>query len=263
MRVGFAGNPEKDGIVECREAIMTIARRKGCACAIYDSASAVANDPDAPDFLVVIGGDGSLLRFASPTSEKGVPILGVNLGRIGFLSEIAESAFDEALTRIQAGDYSIDERKMLSCRVNGGEAAYCLNDILVFKHSFSGTIQVDIEVDDRFVGTVFCDGVIASTPTGSTAYTLSAGGPVIAPGLDAIVMTPVCSHTLHIRPVVAASGSVWRFTLGGKGFVAADGVKIAQAAGGDCVLVTGAERKTRFIRFGEKNIFDLIQRKLS
>ncbi len=125
----------------------------------------------------MIGGDGSLLRFASVAAEHGVPILGVNLGRIGFLSEIAADEFTGALQKVRRGEYRLEERMMLCCSVNDCKCANCLNDVLVFKQSFSGTIQVDLICDEKDVGTVFCDGIIVSTPTGSTAYNLSAGGP--------------------------------------------------------------------------------------
>lgn len=263
LLIGFVGNMEKQGALDRRDELMRVARSFSHTCVFYESAGALSRETRALDLLVVIGGDGTLLRFASAASEKGVPILGVNLGRIGFLNEITADDFPAALGRFLAGDFVLDERKMLSCRVNEGGESVCLNDALVFKHSFSGTVQVDIALDDLFVGTVFADGVIASTATGSTAYTLSAGGPIMAPGMDGIVMTPVCSHTLHLRPVVSSCDAVWTFTLGGNGFVAADGIKIAEVGMGDRVRVTGASRVTRFVRFGEKNVFELIKNKLT
>jgi NAD+ kinase len=120
-----------------------------------------------------------------------------------------------------------------------------------------------LSCNGKDVGTVFCDGIIASTPTGSTAYNLSAGGPVVAQSLDAIAVTPVCSHTLHIRPVVTSADSVWSFRVNGTGFVAGDGIKLRTIKPEDTIVVTRSERKAKFIRFGEQNIFELIHRKLS
>jgi NAD+ kinase len=133
----------------------------------------------------------------------------------------------------------------------------------VFKKTFSGTIQVSLNCDGQDVGTVFCDGIIASTPTGSTAYNLSAGGPVVTQNLDAIIVTPVCSHTLHIRPVVSAANSVWTFHVTQAGFVAGDGIKLRQVNPNDRIVVTKSDKTVKFIRFSEPNVFELIQRKLS
>ena len=263
MLIGFAGNLEKPGIAEIRSKLMAQAERLSCECVAFDSVEAVRLTRLAPELLVVIGGDGSLLRFASVAAGRNLPILGVNLGRIGFLSEIAAGEFEESLIRIQRSDYRLEKRMMLRCRVNDGECWHCLNDILVFKQSFSGTIQVGLVCDGQDVGTVFCDGVIASTPTGSTAYNLSAGGPVVTQNLDSIVVTPVCSHTLHIRPVVSAPDSVWTFHVNGEGFVAGDGIKLRRVDPDDRITVTRSKQTSKFIRFCEQNVFDLISRKLT
>ena len=263
MKIGFAGNLDKQGIAERRADLMREAAGFGCECAAFDSVEAVRCASESPDVLVVVGGDGSLLRFAAVAAGRGLPILGVNLGRIGFLSEVAAGEFHPALERLLAGDYRVERRMMLRLLVNGEECAHCLNDVLVFKQSFSGTVQVEVTCDNQPVGCVFCDGIIASTPTGSTAYNLSAGGPVVTQNLDSIVVTPVCSHTLHIRPVVSAPESVWTFRVGETGFVAGDGIKLRPVNPEDVVTVTKSERRTAFIRFGEQNVFELIQRKLS
>lgn len=263
MIVGFAGNLEKPGIAEIRSKLMAQAERLGCECVAFDSVEAVRLTRLAPELLVVIGGDGSLLRFASVAAGRNLPILGVNLGRIGFLSEIAADEFELSLARIQKGDYRLERRMMLRCRVNDGECWHCLNDILVFKQSFSGTIQVGLSCDGQEVGTVFCDGIIASTPTGSTAYNLSAGGPVVTQNLDAIVVTPVCSHTLHVRPVVSSACSIWSFQVNETGFVAGDGIRLSEVRPDDRIEVTRSDRIVQFIRFSEQNVFELIQRKLS
>ncbi|MEG1883811.1 MAG: NAD(+)/NADH kinase [Clostridia bacterium] len=263
VRIGFAANLDKEGIAAHRDDLLRIADAFGCDCAVYDTVAALDAERNIPAFLVVIGGDGTLLRFAHPAAIKRIPILGVNLGRIGFLSEILTDEFGSALKRLATGDYHVEERMMLSGRVNDGATFLCLNDALVFKNSFSGTAQIEVAVDGMPVANVFCDGIIAATPTGSTAYSLSAGGPVIAPGLDSIVITPVCSHTLHVRPIVAGADSVWTFHVLGDGFVAADGMKMTDVARNDCIMVTRAEETAKFIRFSEKNVFELIKQKLS
>lgn len=263
MQIGFAGNLEKEGIAELRDRLMRQAEAQNAVSLALRSAQEVRSAAIAPDLLVVIGGDGTLLRFAAAAAEREIPILGVNLGRIGFLSEITAEQFSESLARIRAGEGIVDERMMLECRINGEEYPSCLNDIFISKRSFSGTIQVDLFCDGKKVGSVFSDGIIASTPTGSTAYNLSAGGPVVTQNLDAIVVTPVCSHTLQIRPVVSAPDSIWTFHVYGEGFVAGDGIKLRQVDPDDRITVTRSPRKTKFIRFLEQNVFELISQKLT
>jgi len=263
MRIGFAGNLEKQGIAEYRAELSKQAGLAGHDCHSYDNGDEIKLAKTAPELLVVVGGDGSLLRFAAVAAELDIPVLGVNLGRIGFLSEIAVEDFPNALERILSGDYRVEKHMMLCCCVNGCECAHCLNDVLVFKQSFSGTIQVSLFCDGKDVGTVFCDGIIASTPTGSTAYNLSAGGPVVAQNLNAIAVTPVCSHTLHVRPIVTSADSVWSFHAHGDGFVAGDGIKLRKIGQSDTVVVTKSDRMVKFIRFTEQNVFELIHRKLS
>lgn len=263
MKIGFAGNLEKEGIAEFRRRLMEEALGLGEQVLSLDSAEALRREPSAPDLLVVIGGDGTLLRFASAAAFRDIPLLGVNLGRIGFLSEIASDGFSEAIQKIRAGDYRTETRMMLSCGINGEECANCLNDFLVFKQSFSGTIHVDLFCDGQPVGSVFSDGIIASTPTGSTAYNLSAGGPVVTQNLDSIIVTPVCSHTLHIRPIVSAPDAVWTFHVNGEGFVAGDGIRLRNVNPDDKIVVTRSDKRVRFIRFRELNVFELIRQKLT
>lgn len=263
MKIGFAGNLEKEGIAEYRVRLMEQASALGEKTVALDSVTALIAEQPAPDLLVVIGGDGTLLRFASVAAQRDIPLLGVNLGRIGFLSEIALNEFSEAIVKIQRGDYRVEERMTLLCSINGAPFASCLNDVLISKQSFSGTIQIDMYCDGQSVGSVFSDGIIASTPTGSTAYNLSAGGPVVTQNLDSIVVTTVCSHTLHIRPIVSAPDAIWTFHVNGEGFVSGDGIKLSRVNPNDCISVTRSDRRVRFIRFREQNVFELIRQKLT
>lgn len=262
MQIGFAANLDKAGIAAHRDRLMRLAEDAGCTCAYYETADALLHEREKPDFLVIIGGDGSILRFVPPAAILGIPIVGVNLGRIGFLTEIAVDDFTEALARLQTGDYAIESRMMLAASVNGALPHICLNDVLVFKASYSGIAQVEVSVNGMDVGTVFCDGIVAATPTGATGYSLSAGGPVVATGLDTIVVTPICSHTLHVRPIVSAPDAMWTFSVSGNGLVATDGMKIAEIKTGERITVTKADESAKFVVFREKNLFDLIKKKL-
>ncbi len=263
MLIGFAANFTKNGIQGKLDTMIRTASEKGCVCIAYTDADELLRETAPLDFLVVLGGDGTLLRFADAAAQKNVPILGVNLGRIGFLSEICCDDFPNALIRLLADDYFLDERMMLSVLVNENPAVHCLNDAIVYKSSFSGTVQVEIRIDDNAVGSALCDGMIAATPTGSTAYSLSAGGPIVAPGMEALLITPICSHTLYMRPMVASVDSNISFSMNVDGFVSADGAKIAEVAAGDCVSICRSERRTAFVRFRSQNLFELVRQKLS
>ncbi len=214
------------------------------------------------DLIAVVGGDGTIIRYAKAAVFQDVPLLGIHQGRIGFLSETDRASFPDALHSLERGEYELEERMMLSCSINGGPETLCINDVIVSKPSFSGTVEIHLEIDGAPAGHLFGDGIIAASPTGATAYSLSAGGPVIAPGLDAIVVTPVCSHTLSFKPIVCSPGSRIVLRVGRTGHVAADGDPIRIIGGDDYITVKAYDRKVRFLRFGSTNLFSRIREKL-
>lgn len=267
--IGFSTNPERNKAVACLKSALQLARAHGYDCCVNDDIKKAAHI-DAPSFcelppdiIVAFGGDGTILRAAVPAYEYDVPILGVNLGRVGFLSEIAPEGFSEALDRIEAGDYRLDSRMLLACSVNGDAQRFCLNEVLLYKRSFSGVVDITMHIDGIHAGSVLCDGIIVSTSTGATGYSISAGGPVIAPGLDAIILTPICPHVLSVRPIVAAGEAQMRFSMNSEGYVSLDGISSAQIDTDDVISVCRSKRHVDFIRFGERNIYELIRSKLS
>lgn len=151
------------------------------------------------DFVVTIGGDGTLLKAARFYAPLNVPLLGVNLGRLGFLAQATVDEIDSIVQKLVDGQYTIQNRMMLSTL---NDKAIALNDIVVKGDSFSRTAKLFLSINDKVVCEYLADGIIVSTPTGSTAYTLSAGGPVVVPDVDAIVIVPICPHTLTARPLV-------------------------------------------------------------
>lgn len=155
-------------------------------------------NPDA-SLVVTVGGDGTLLKAARFYAPKSVPLLGINLGRLGFLAQANPDEIDDSINKLLNGEYSIQKRMMLSA-FNGNVRA--LNDIVIKGDSFSRTSKLFLSINDKVVCDYLADGIIISTPTGSTAYTLSAGGPVVAPDLEAVVIVPICPHTLTARPLV-------------------------------------------------------------
>ncbi len=160
------------------------------------------------DFLLVLGGDGTLLGAARRTAELGLPLLGVNLGRLGFLTELEEAELASALPGLLAGEYELDERMMLSCAVHGpdgvAERYLALNDVVVAKGPFARLLRLTVSSGANTIVTYPGDGIIVATPTGSTAYSLSAGGPVLHPQVYGLIVTPICPHTFYSRPILVA-----------------------------------------------------------
>ena len=161
------------------------------------------------DLVVVLGGDGTLLGLARTVATHNVPLLGINLGRLGFLADISLNKMVASLRAVLQGEYVIDERVMLEVSVDNelGAGVWALNDISVGKGQSGTLIQMKVTIDGEFAYNLRSDGLVVSTPTGSTAYALSAGGPIIAPSMDCVLLVPVCPHSLSNRPIVVPGSS--------------------------------------------------------
>ncbi len=267
--LGFFTNPERSNAIGCLTEALKIAHSRGYACSVNPETieKTSVEEPSfcelKPDIIIAFGGDGTILRAAAPASEFGAPILGVNLGRVGFLSEITPGQFEDALARLSENDYALDSRMMLSCSVNGDAQRHCLNEALLYKRAFSGVVDISMEIDGVDAGCVLCDGIIVSTSTGATGYSISAGGPVIAPGLEAIIITPICPHTLSVRPIIASGDAKMRFSMNSEGYVSLDGIYSAQTSTDDVITVCRSDRHVDFIRFGKRNLYELIRNRLA
>jgi NAD+ kinase len=165
-------------------------------------------DPDM-DILIILGGDGTLLHIAAEAARYSIPVIGINLGHLGFLTELTEREAEEALERIISGTILIENRLMLKAHLlqNGAEQGhrYALNDVVINKNSLDRILHLSAQADEEFITTYKADGLIISTPTGSTAYNLSAGGPLVYPGLSSILVTPICPFMLSSRPILLPS----------------------------------------------------------
>jgi NAD+ kinase len=268
--IGFITNKNRPMAVEALYELIKTAKEKGLDCFADLNAVNVSGKDHIKDIrdceidmLTAIGGDGTILRASQIASHKNIPILGVNLGRIGFLSEIESDEFPEAIESIRQDKHYIERKSMLECRVNETNVFYCLNDIILYKPSLSGVALINIAVDGQNAGSLSCDGVIVSTPTGSTGYSISAGGPVIADGLDAAIITPICPHSLSYRPIVAGAGSELVLMMRNEGFLSVDGQQVMGIGPNDIVKVSKASVYTDFIRLKKRNIYDLIRKKLT
>lgn len=268
--IGIFTNPNNDGALDAVEAVRLAASVRGISCYIDKSLMDIeefqgldTTEPNTPDLMVAMGGDGTILRAADYAAEKGVPLLGINFGRIGFLSEIDVKSFSTALDAIKEDRFTIDKCMMLCCSINGKEPVHCLNEAVLYRKRFSGVITINVNINGMDAGSVSGDGLIVSTPTGATGYTISAGGPIIASGMDAMIITPICPHTLSFRPIIAPPDSVVRLTLKQEGFLATDGINTEQILPSDMVEITKSNRNAQFIRLGERNLYELIRSKLS
>ena len=269
IKLAFFTNPQRETAVNGLHRAIRMATNLGCKCLISEELKRVgfpwADEigDQKPDFMLEFGGDGTILRAADEAVKYGTPILGVNFGRIGFLSEVDPDGLENGLKRLISGDYELDSRTMLRCSVNGGTPHHFLNDVLLYKRTFSGVAEISIDVDGLFAGSVICDGVIASTSTGSTGYSISAGGPVIAPGLDALIITPICPHTLTSRPIVAPAEARVSFSMKSAGCLSVDGIYTSDIDAVDVITVTRDGVKVDFVRFERQNIYELIRQRLS
>jgi NAD+ kinase len=229
----------------------------------------LAEFPGKADYAIVLGGDGTILRVARELSGKNVPILGVNLGQMGFLAEVEPSMLESSLLKLMAGQYIVRHRLMLSARVLRDESPVAeytaLNDIVISKGPFSRIIYVDTFVNDKFLESYPGDGIIVSTPTGSTGYSLSAGGPIVNPALDVMIVTPICPHLLHHRSVIVDSSErvlLKVMTRQTEVVLTVDGQVGFSLADGDVVLVTRAPITAPLIQLEGSDFYVLLHRKL-
>ena len=220
------------------------------------------------DLLVVLGGDGTLIHAAGLCNQREVPILGVNMGALGFLTEVPRDRAFALLERALAGELQASRRMMLSVEVRDGEevllSGAVLNDAVVSKNALSRLARLSVWVDGRTATTYEADGLIIATPTGSTAYSLSAAGPIVHPTLDAILLTPICPHALTQRPLVLPGDAPVRVRLDSPGemFVTLDGATGRPLELGQDVLVRRASYRTLILRNPELDHFAILREKL-
>lgn len=221
------------------------------------------------DFLVCFGGDGTILHASKDASSFGVPIIGVNMGSVGFMAELEQSELLQ-LTRLISGEYSLENRMLLDVRViREGRTIFrstALNDAVVTKGAVARVIDLQVFSDKVLVANIFGDGVIMATPTGSTAYSLSAGGPIVEPTAENIIMTPISAHTIQAKAMVLDKSRQIDVTVPKKSrkmaYLSVDGGKAFKLFSGDTVQVTKSRRSLCLVKFFEKSFYELINRKL-
>jgi NAD+ kinase len=225
--------------------------------------------PAGTDLVIVAGGDGTLLSAARVAGPRGIPILGVNFGGLGFMTELQPEELYAALERLLNGDYAIEEREALRVRFRRGRKMLSefalLNDAVVTKTALARMLVIELRIDGELVATYTSDGLIVATPTGSTAYNLSAGGPILDPRMSAFVIAPICPHAMSYRPLVVPGGVRIEVTLRSlteEAYLTLDGQVGFPMKQLDAIVVDRHPRSVRLVRVARRGFFEILQRKL-
>jgi len=278
MKVGVVGNPRYADLRAVLRTLAVEATARGISLITEPSLVPLWSqalpllDEQTPDALLTFGGDGTLLRGVRLLNGRETPILGVNLGRVGFLTTVTRESLPGALDALVTGRYVLERRLALLASIisDGGGVRTeqrALNDVAIHKSGVARVIRVRVTIDGEDVGPYSADGIIVASPTGSTAYSLSAGGPIVVPGVEGMVVTPVCAHTLVVRPLVVPAGSVTSIEPlspgAGELILTYDGQLGTMLAPGDRVYVRRAPSYALLIRLGDEGYFSRMRQKLN
>ncbi len=275
-------NKEKDVDFLVTKKIVAYIEKSGKAAVVSSVSSALEETdaviiPETIDCAIVLGGDGTIIQAANDLMTHSIPILGVNLGTLGFLAEIEVHNMEEALDRLFKDDYRIENRIMIegeiiySTKQDSMEnmLGYALNDLVIARKGFSRIINLGIYVNDELVDNFLGDGVIISTPTGSTAYNLSAGGPIIIPKASVMVITPICPHSLSPRSVVVSAEDTIKVVVGkskktqeAEAIATFDGKKVIDLGTDDTIVIKKAKYNTKLIKLSRAGIYEILRSKL-
>lgn len=276
MRVGVVGHRGYVGLPAILGTLLDMAPALGLSLAFEDELWEIAEEgerlgkPDSVDALITLGGDGTLLRGARYLNGHTVPILGINLGRLGFLTSCSGADFEEGVRHFARGEYVSEPRMALeSCALDRGGQERCgwraLNDVVLHKGGFARVVRFSVFVDDEPIGSYSADGLVISTPTGSTGYSLSAGGPIVVPTVESIVLTPVSPHTLAMRPLVLPPQVEVKVRAEDgpeELLVTIDGQVGTTFTGGETLVIRRAPSSVQIVRFPGTTFFTRLRHKL-
>jgi NAD+ kinase len=274
--IGVVGQPRYKGLDDALRTLRAFADAHSIALCAEDSLfdalpGARPFDPRELDLLVSLGGDGTLLRGARLVAPYHKPVLGVNLGHLGFLTSIAPEELETSLSRVMSGDFALDVRFTLDAHVtsregSAGPSYVALNDAVLHKGGFARVIRIRVLMGDEEVATYSADGVILSTPTGSTAYSLSAGGAIVVPTVECILATPICPHTLAVRPLLVPASTVVTVEVLSPSeelILTIDGQEGEGLQTGDRLVVRRGDATVPLIRFKGESFLSTLRRKLN
>ncbi|MCR4739867.1 MAG: NAD(+)/NADH kinase [Lachnospiraceae bacterium] len=277
-RFHIVANEDSDPSSEVTAKIKEYLGERGCLATSEgiirdaDYGKSLAKEAFEAECILVLGGDGTFIQVAGKNTEGSVPMLGINLGNMGYLTEVEREGIFPTLDRLIAGDFYIEDRMMIEgkCVINGThETDYALNDIIISRNGSIRIIKYEIYVNDMLLNTYDADGIIISTPTGSTGYNMSAGGPIVEPVAELFVINPICPHTLNTRAIVLSAEDEIRVrVIGGRflreyeALVSFDGGVNMDLKAGDEVIVKKASVSTRMIRLSKESFLNTLGRKM-
>lgn len=279
-KIAIISNKDETAALESVETLVTQLTGAGCAVTVSarlpePAAPATRSDTDdtnmaaAADLVISVGGDGTMLHAGRLASPHGVPVLGINRGRLGFLADIRPDEIASSIEAVLAGNYSSEKRMLLLAEIQSGNkltSGLAVNDIVVKRSEAARMLEYETTINGRYVNAHGGDGFVAATPTGSTAYALSVGGPIVEPGMDAIVMAPICPHTLADRPIVISGDSTVELKLlhnpGTLAEVSGDGVAIGELTPADTLRISVAPERIELIHPPGYDYYEVLRSKL-
>lgn len=275
---GIIANPKRQRVTDAIKKVTEWVMEQGYTCFLDEELISIVKNkckslPKSllaknADFMITLGGDGTLLATARAVKDSDIPILGINLGSLGFLTQQPEEKLVESLERIVAGDYEIEERMILRAETNpeiDHRRLFAFNDMVVDRGALSRLITIQVSADGDFVCSYRADGLIIATPTGSTAYSLAAGGPIVYPTTEAIVVTPICPHSLTQRSLVLSGDTELELVVESeheKASLTVDGQKAYPLSSGHRIMINKAPYKQKLVRFSDSSFFDVLRTKL-
>jgi NAD+ kinase len=280
MKIGIITNVEKDKNLKITKQLVAwmkernielILEKLSTECAIEEATCCNDHIFKHSDIIISLGGDGTLLNVARQASCRQVPLFGINLGHLGFLTEAEVGDMLASLEKLIRGEYTIERRMMLEAYLESDRSAarsfIALNDIVVTKSSFSRLVTYSLYINDNFVDEYSADGLIISSPTGSTAYSLSAGGPIVVPDVEVILITPICPHTLHSRSILVSNKDLVRIEVGNSNstdiIMTIDGQDGKAIVPGDMITVKQSKYYANLVKLSNRSFFDVLRAKMS
>ncbi len=278
--VGIVPNLQKDVQLEFTKEVLAFCQANGCKPILKEEIATALGLEELmvsqgelykkADFLVVLGGDGTLLHSSGYAALHDTPLIGINLGHLGYLTDVDRSQAFTALERVLKGDYILEKRMMLETKILSDSSLHtplpALNDVCLVRGNFSKTISFELSINEEYIDRYRADGIILSTPTGSTAYNLAAGGPILKPDCEMIAVTPVCPHALHFRPAVISSQDCIKIRIcaGEQNdcMLAHDGQNLHPLKSGDELLVQRSQYSTTIIKTNQLGFYDILRQKM-
>lgn len=281
MKAGIIANTGKEKIADAVLAVAKALIREDFECCISDSMTPLVSQDmvreycfsddktmvESADIIISLGGDGTLLSTASKTLQSGKPIVGINFGKLGFLTEIHKETLHEAIKEIKAGNYFIEERIVLEGKSEqiGDCDIFAINDIVIEKGGWPKMMEISLFANGELVSGFSADGLIIATPTGSTGYSMSAGGPIVNPRADVVVISPICPHSLTMRPIVLPADMTIRVEVSShpvKFSINCDGQRVNQLTSPFAIEIVKGNHPLRLVRTKDSSYFNVLRNKL-